>query len=110
MKNSGIEVGIIGFGTVGAGTAKILLKRQKELQNKLGSSVELKGIADLDTRTDRGIKLRKGVLIKDAKKLLRDPDIDIIVELIGGIRPAKDFILEAIQRGKHIVTANKALL
>ncbi|UCE72586.1 MAG: homoserine dehydrogenase [Nitrospiraceae bacterium] len=110
MKNSGIEVGIIGFGTVGAGTVKILLKRQKELQNKLGSSVELKGIADLDTRTDRGIKLRKGVLIKDAKKLLRDPDIDIIVELIGGIRPAKDFILEAIQRGKHIVTANKALL
>jgi len=110
MKNHSIQVGILGFGTVGAGTAKILLKRRKEFQNKLGSSVTLKNIADLDTRTDRGIKLRKGVLIKDAKKLIQDPDLDIIVELIGGIRPAKDFILQAIKNGKHVVTANKALL
>ncbi|UCH80416.1 MAG: homoserine dehydrogenase [Nitrospiraceae bacterium] len=110
MKKSNINIGIIGFGTVGAGTARILLKRNKELQSKLGTSLKLKYIADLNTRTDRGIKLRSGVLIKDAKKILNDPEIDIVVELIGGISPAKDFILEAISKGKHVVTANKALL
>jgi homoserine dehydrogenase len=110
MKNRDINIGIIGFGTVGAGTAKILLKRHKELQAKLGASLKLKNIADLDTKTDRGIRLPKGVLIKDAQKILNDPEIDIVVELIGGITSAKDFILEAIKKGKHVVTANKALL
>ena len=110
MKNRDINIGIIGFGTVGAGTAKILLKRHKALQAKLGVSLKLKNIADLDTKTDRGIKLPKGVLIKDAQKILNDPEIDIVVELIGGINPAKEFILDAIKNGKHVVTANKALL
>jgi len=110
MKNRDINIGIIGFGTVGAGTAKILLKRHKALQAKLGVSLKLKNIADLDTKTDRGIKLPKGVLIKDAQKILNDPEIDIVIELIGGIKPAKEFILDAIKNGKHVVTANKALL
>ena len=110
MKNRDINIGIIGFGTVGAGTAKILLKRHKELQAKLGASLKLKNIADLDTKSDRGIKLPKGVLIKDSLKILNDPEIDIVVELIGGINPAKEFILNAIKNGKHVVTANKALL
>lgn len=110
MKNRDINIGIIGFGTVGAGTAKILLKRHKELQARLDVSLKLKSIADLDTKTDRGIKLPKGVLINDARKILNDPEIDIVVELIGGINPAKEFILEAIKKGKHVVTANKALL
>jgi homoserine dehydrogenase len=110
MKNRDINIGIIGFGTVGAGTAKILMKRHKELKAQLGVSLNVKNIADLDTKTDRGIKLRSGVLIKDAHKILDDPDIDIVVELMGGIHPAKEFILEAIKKGKHVVTANKALL
>jgi homoserine dehydrogenase len=110
MKNRDINIGIIGFGTVGAGTAKILMKRHKELQAQLGVSLNVKNIADLDTKTDRGIKLPRGVLIKDAHKILDDPDIDIVVELMGGINPAKEFILEAIKKGKHVVTANKALL
>ncbi len=110
MKNRDINIGIIGFGTVGAGTARILMKRHKELQAQLGVSLKVKNIADLDMKTDRGIKLPRGVLIKDAHKILNDPDIDIVVELMGGINPAKEFILEAIKKGKHVVTANKALL
>ncbi len=110
MKNREINIGIIGYGTVGAGTVKILLKRNKALQAQLGVPLKVRNIADLDMTTDRGIKLPEGVLINDAQKILNDPDIDIVVELIGGINPAKQFILEAIKKGKHVVTANKALL
>ncbi len=106
----GVNVGIIGFGTVGAGTAKILLRKGRELENRLGFPVVLKNIADLDTKRDRGMRLPAGLLIKDARKILNDPEIDIVVELIGGIHPAKELILHAIRNGKHIVTANKALL
>jgi homoserine dehydrogenase len=110
MKKSQISVGIIGFGTVGAGTAAILLKKQKEIECRAGFPVVLKHIADLDTKRDRGIRLPKGVLINDSDKILNDPDIDIVVELIGGIHPAKEIIISALKRGKHAVTANKALL
>ncbi len=110
MKKDAINVGIIGFGTVGAGTAKILLSRQKKFENELGFPVVLKNIADLDTKRDRGVKLKKGVLIKDAGAILNDPEIDIVVELIGGIHPAKEIVIEAIKNKKHVVTANKALL
>ncbi len=105
-----ISVGIIGFGTVGTGTARILTERRRELETRLGFSVALKNIADLDTKRDRGVKLGRGVLIRDADAILEDPDIDIVVELIGGIHPAKEIILRAIENGKHVVTANKALL
>ncbi|MBI5056648.1 MAG: homoserine dehydrogenase [Nitrospirae bacterium] len=110
MKNNSVNIGIIGFGTVGAGTAKILLRKRAELEGKLGFPLVLKNIADLDTKRDRGIKLPAGVLINDAKAMLNDPSIDIVVELMGGIHPAKEFILQAIKNGKHVVTANKALL
>ncbi|RJQ21489.1 MAG: homoserine dehydrogenase [Nitrospiraceae bacterium] len=110
MKKTSINIGIIGFGTVGAGTAKILIGKQRELESKLGFPLALRNIADLDTRRDRGIKLPAGVLINDAKAVINDPAIDIVVELMGGIHPAKEFILQAITNGKHVVTANKALL
>ena len=110
MQKKAVSVGIIGFGTVGTGTAKILLKKQGDLERKLGFPVVLKNIADPDTKRDRGIKLPKGVLINDAEAVLNDPDIDIVVELIGGIHPAKEIILKALGKGKHVVTANKALL
>ncbi len=105
-----ISVGIIGFGTVGTGTARILTERRRELESRLGFSVALKNIADLDTKRDRGVKLGRGVLIRDADVILDDPEIDIVVELIGGIHPAKEIILKAVKNGKHVVTANKALL
>ena len=110
MKKNTVNIGVIGFGTVGAGTVKILLRKRKELENKLGFPVVLKSIADLDTKTSRGIKLPKGVLTKDSNAVLNDPEIDIVVELIGGTRAAKDVTLKAIRSGKHVVTANKALL
>jgi len=105
-----INAGIIGFGIVGSGTAKVLLENKDILRERLGFDLNLKRIADLDIATDRGIKIPGGVLTTDVNDIFNDPDIQIVVELIGGIRPAKDFILKAIQKGKHVVTANKALL
>jgi homoserine dehydrogenase len=105
-----INVGIIGFGTVGSGTAKVLLENKDILRERLGFELKLKRISDLDIKRDRGIKVPDGVLTTDVNMIFNDPDIQIVVELIGGIRPAKDFILKAIQKGKHVVTANKALL
>ncbi len=110
MKKEKINVGIIGFGIVGSGTAKVLLMNKDILKERLGFELNLKRIADLDIKTDRGFKVPKGVLTTDVNQIFSDPEIDIVVELIGGIRPAKDFILKAIENGKHVVTANKALL
>ena len=92
-------VGIIGFGTVGTGTANILLKKRKDLERRLGFPLVLKRIADIDTKRDRGIRLPKGVLVKDFRTILNDPEIDIVVELVGGISHAREIILEALKNG-----------
>jgi homoserine dehydrogenase len=110
MTRDVISVGIIGFGTVGTGTAKILLENSGLIKRRTGIDFVLKKIADRDIKRDRGIKVPEGVLTTDANALINDPNIDIVVELIGGIRPAKDFMLQAIKNKKHVVTANKALL
>ena len=105
-----INVGIIGFGTVGAGCARILTENADIIKRRLGAPVVLRKISDLDIKRDRGVKLGQVKLTTDAKDIIGDPDIDVVVELIGGYRPAKEFILEAIRNRKHVVTANKALL
>jgi homoserine dehydrogenase len=105
-----INVGVIGFGTVGTGTVRILIENAAVLERKLGFPVVLKRVADKDLKSDRGVKLPKGMLTDKVEKVLDDPEIDIVVELIGGINPAKDFMLRAINNGKHVVTANKALI
>ncbi len=105
-----INIGIIGFGTVGTGTASILLKNRDLLKQRTGIDINLRKIADLDIKRDRGIKLPKGILTTKADELFNDPKIHIIVELIGGTTIAKEMILRAIRAGKHVVTANKALL
>ena len=105
-----INVGIIGFGTVGAGTVEILLKNQDIIHNRVGSDIIVKRIADLDIHTDRGITVEDDVLTTDAMDVMNDPEIDIVVELVGGTTIAKTFVLQAIEKGKHVVTANKALL
>lgn len=110
MRKDAVNVGIIGFGTVGSGTVRILLENGDILSQRLGFPVTLRRVADKDTGRDRGIALPPGMLAADAAAVLDDPEIDIVVELIGGIRPAKDFLLKAIKSGKHVVTANKALL
>ncbi len=105
-----INVGIIGFGTVGAGTLKVLLTNKAEIERKVGSRIEVTKIADLDLTTDRGVEFDKSILTNDVSEVLDNPDIDIVVELIGGTKPAKSFILRALKNGKHVVTANKELI
>ena len=105
-----INVGILGCGIVGTGVVRLLMEKEKLLESRIGTVINLKNIADLDTEKDRGLQLKKGVMISDAWKLIADPDIDIIVELIGGKNIAKDLTIQALKNGKHVVTANKALL
>jgi len=105
-----IKVGLIGFGTVGAGVVKILQKNFGLIEKRMGAKIVLKRIADIDLKTDRGVKLKAGVLTRTAEDVIEDPEIDIVMELIGGIEPAKTYILKAIRNKKHIITANKALL
>ncbi|TKS58869.1 MAG: homoserine dehydrogenase [Nitrospira sp.] len=107
---SRVGVGIIGFGTVGTGVAKILLDNATLIRRRVGVPIELVRIADLDITRDRGIVLPPGLLSTDVKQVLNDPAIDVVIELIGGYDTAKRVILEAIAAGKHVVTANKALL
>lgn len=105
-----IRVGLIGFGTVGSGVVKILQRNSKLIEKRMGAKLILKRIADIDLETDRGVNLPPKILTPKAEEVYQDPEIDIVMELIGGIEPAKTFILRAIRNKKHIVTANKALL
>lgn len=105
-----IYVGQIGFGTVGAGVARALMHKASLLERRVGARVVLRRVCDRDFRRSRGFRLPASRTTNDINKILRDPEIDIVVELIGGIQPAKNIILEALRRGKHVVTANKALL
>jgi homoserine dehydrogenase len=105
-----IKIGLLGFGTIGTGVVKLIAQNGNLLEDKLGARLILKRVADLDITSDRGVTLPPGVLTNDAHALLEDPEIAIIIELIGGYEPARSFVLKAIANGKHIVTANKALL
>lgn len=105
-----IHIGLLGFGTVGSGMVKILLENREVIESRLGASLALKWIADLDLERDRGVAVDASLLTTDAEMVVDDPEVDIVVELVGGYEPAKSFILKAIENGKHVVTANKALL
>jgi homoserine dehydrogenase len=105
-----IKIGLLGYGTIGTGVVKLLQQNNRLLADKLGAWLILHRVADLDITTDRGVTLPPGVLTNDAHALLEDPEIDIVIELIGGYEPARSFVLKAIASGKHVVTANKALL
>lgn len=105
-----INVGLIGLGNVGVGVVKILRDRKTLLSEKIGLEINIKKICDKDISTKRKIAVDKGLLTRDVKEIIDDPGIDIVIELIGGMHPAKEFISEALNKGKNIVTANKALL
>lgn len=105
-----IGVGILGFGTVGAGVADGLLKHRDVMAKRLGVDIVLKKIADLDIVTDRGVKIEEGILTTDAKSIVSDESVQIVVETIGGTGIAKTLVLEALNNGKCVVTANKKLL
>ena len=104
------NVGLIGFGTIGAGVVETFNRNLNLMEQKVGAKIRLKRIVDLDIETDRGVAVDKNVLSTDITDILEDPEIDIVIELIGGYEPAKTFILKAMNHGKHVVTANKALL
>jgi len=105
-----INVGIIGLGTVGSGAFRILRDNAELIRQRVGVPVEVVKIAVRDTGRDRGLQIPATILTDNPSQITDDPNIDIVVELIGGYEPAKQLLLAAIARGKHVVTANKALL
>lgn len=109
MKDT-INIGIIGFGTVGSGTVKLLIENENSIARKVGSKLAIKKIADLDITRSRPVSVNPQLLTTNADEVIEDPEIDIVVELIGGIKPAGDYIRRALRSGKHVVTANKELI
>lgn len=105
-----ITLGLIGFGTIGAGVVRLLQENGGLIERRLGARLFLKRIADLDITTPRVVSVPPGLLTTEAAKIIHDPDIDIVIELMGGYEPARSYILSALANGKHVVTANKALL
>jgi homoserine dehydrogenase len=105
-----IKIGLLGCGTVGTGLIRLLRENSSILKQKLGVMLTLKSVAVRDIRKRRDVTLAPGVLTEDFRQVLTDPEISIVVELIGGYSPAREYVLEAVGSGKHVVTANKALL
>ncbi len=105
-----IHIGILGLGTVGTGIARLLTENRRLITSRLGAVLHIKRAADLDIQRDRGVGFEKGVLTTDPLAVVNDPEIQIVLEMIGGEKIAKTLILKAIANGKHVVTANKALL
>ncbi|MFM8610041.1 MAG: homoserine dehydrogenase [Burkholderiaceae bacterium] len=105
-----IQVGLLGIGTVGSGTFEVLRRNQEEIRRRAGRGIEIGMVADLDTERARKVVGDAAKVVGDAREVIANPDIDIVVELIGGYGVAKTLVLEAIAAGKHVITANKALL
>ena len=105
-----IQVGLLGIGTVGSGTFNVLERNQDEIRRRAGRGIEITMVADLDTERAKSVVGDKVKVVADAREIIANPEIDVVVELIGGYGIAKALVLEAIAAGKHVVTANKALL
>jgi homoserine dehydrogenase len=105
-----IQVGLLGIGVVGSGTFNVLKRNQQEIQRRAGRGIAITMVADLDEARARAVVGPDVQVVNDARKVIANPDIDIVIELIGGYGIAKTLVLEAIAAGKHVVTANKALL
>jgi homoserine dehydrogenase len=105
-----INVGLLGIGTVGGGTWTVLTRNQEEITRRAGRPIRITAVADRNLEHARSLVGDQAKLTDDAFALVKDPDIDIVVELIGGYTTAKELVLQAIENGKHVVTANKALL
>jgi homoserine dehydrogenase len=110
MSDKAIRVGILGLGNIGAGTVEVLKRNGALIERRVGVPFEIAKVADLDPARAQRLGLPPEVFTKDAMAVVTDPSIQIVVELIGGIEPARSLILAAMDAGKHVVTANKALL
>ncbi|MBU1062531.1 MAG: homoserine dehydrogenase, partial [Candidatus Omnitrophica bacterium] len=109
VKNK-INIGVIGLGTIGSSLVKLLLERRKVFRDRTGIELNLSRVCDNDLGAKKKVKVAKDMFTRDAKTVINDPDIDIVVELVGGVHPAKEIIMSALSQGKHVVTANKLLL
>jgi homoserine dehydrogenase len=105
-----IQVGLLGIGTVGGGVFSVLERNQEEITRRAGRGIQIHTVADLDTKRAEEVVKGRAKVVGDAKQVVNDPEIDVVVELIGGYGIAKELVLAAINNGKHVVTANKALL
>ena len=105
-----IQVGLLGIGTVGGGVFAVLERNQDEIQRRAGRGIRIHTVADLNVSRAKELVQDRAQVVADARAVIADPEIDIVIELIGGYRIAKDLVLEAIAAGKHVVTANKALI
>ena len=105
-----IQVGLLGIGTVGTGTFNVLQRNQQEIQRRAGRGIRITMVADLDTARAKAVVGDAAQVVSDARAVIANPDIDIVIELIGGYGIARALVMEAIAAGKHVVTANKALL
>src|SRR5476649_1842504 len=105
-----IHVGLLGIGTVGSGTFEVLARNQEEITRRAGRGIVITMVADKDLKRARKLAGKSASVTNDAFAVVSHPDIDIVIELIGGTTVAQQLILKAIESGKHIVTANKALL
>ncbi|MEY3944630.1 MAG: hypothetical protein RL697_643, partial [Pseudomonadota bacterium] len=105
-----IQVGLIGIGTVGGGVFEVLRRNQQEIKRRAGRGIEVTMVSRRDQAKARAMVGEDAKVVADPRDIIRNPDIDIVVELIGGYTLARELVLEAIAAGKHVVTANKALL
>ncbi|MCM0609650.1 MAG: homoserine dehydrogenase [Ideonella sp. WA131b] len=108
--NPTLRVGLLGIGTVGSGTFEVLARNQEEIRRRAGCGIEITVVADLDTARAEAVVKGRARVVAVAAAVVADPDVDVVVELIGGCGVARQLVLEAIRQGKHVVTANKALL
>ena len=107
MKDSSIGIGLLGLGTVGTGVYKLLQENASQIFQRIGKRLEIKRILELDQKKALALEIQPEVLTKNIDEILNDPDIQIVIELLGGIEPARTYIREALYQGKHVVTANK---
>lgn len=105
-----MNVGLLGIGTVGLGTYRVLNRNQEEIERRVGRNIHISMVADLDVEKAKSLVNSDCTVVSDAKEIIAHPDIDIVVELIGGYGIAFELVMSAIESGKHVVTANKALL
>jgi len=105
-----VRVGLLGFGTVGGGTVSVLTRNAQEIARRAGRDIEIVKVLARDMQKARAVSCRADLLTMDPNAILEDPSIEVVVEVMGGIEPARSYVLAAIRAGKHVVTANKALI